>query len=387
MTKEWQRCNRDKDLYWYMQDDKKLYAYRYRYKSGNGKFKEKSKRGFTTQKEAYRELIDIKSLIAEGNFSQVEASNLTVEKWAKWYLNMKRHEWKTKTYVSRELYVRRHIIPLIGHCQIQTLTRAEYISNFINPMIEKYRASTVRVIHDLFKQMINAAIEDDILTRNRFTRIQIKDKRELQSADNVLSSQELAIVINDMKEYESSVAYLTTLLLAHTGMRIGEASGLTWEDIDLENKRIVINKTQDRYGVRVPKTQNSIRKLPLPESLEEALLHYQLECKKSALSLGKTLQTKDFILSSEYREGLYSSTTYRNALKRVESRTDIIVRPHTFRHTYATLCIHAGMDVVTLASLLGNTPKVVLSVYAHTFEDLRANASDVISIALENTNN
>lgn len=70
-------------------------------------------------------------------------------------------------------------------------------------MIEKYRASTVRVIHDLFKQMINAAIEDDILTRNRFTRIQIKDKRELQSADNVLSSQELAIVINVSVKYSA----------------------------------------------------------------------------------------------------------------------------------------------------------------------------------------
>lgn len=371
------RCKRDKDLYWYKDSKgKKKYAYRYRYKNQLGKHVEKSKQGFSDENSAYQALLAVKASVAAKDFTEVAFSNITIARWIDLYIESKRNEWKPNTYTNRMLYADKHIKPLIGHFKITELNKVTYIKQFINPMLEQFKASTVRTIHDFFKQIVNAAIDAEILKRNRFTKIQIKDVETKEP--NVLTAVQLAHTLNTLKEYEDDTAYMTAVLLAHTGMRIGEALALQWSDIDIENQTVKITKTRDRYGTRTPKTTNSVRTIKLPDSVIQHLLKYRTYCKKQLIFHGLSFKNDTYILLSPTTALPYGSTVFRNALDRVNKRTGLDAKPHTFRHTFATILISEGIDAVTIAQVLGNTAAMVYKVYAHALESQTTKTTSII---------
>src|SRR5690606_28669398 len=70
-------------------------------------------------------------------------------------------------------------------------------------------------------------------------------------------------------------------LMARTGIRIGEALALTWDDIDLKNKTITINKTlvyplNSKPYISTPKTKNSIRKITIDDKLVKLLKKHKI---------------------------------------------------------------------------------------------------------------
>lgn len=113
---------------------------------------------------------------------------------------------------------------------------------------------------------MNAAVDGEILKRNRFREITIK-KEEIP-VEIFLTPAQLAVVIAAIKEENNPASYVTAaLLFAHTGMRIGEALGVQWCDVDFENGTITIKHTRDCYGSRTPKTDNSYRTIAIPKVL------------------------------------------------------------------------------------------------------------------------
>lgn len=382
MRPDYTRCKRDKDLYWYKDKaGKKKYAFRYRYKNNLGKYKEKSEQGFEDENSAYHALLNVKAAVASSDYSEVEMSNLTVSSWIDMYIDSKKKEWKPNTYTNRVLYADKHIKPLIGHFKLVKLDRVTYIRLFINPMLERLKPGTVRAIHDFFKQVVNAAIDVEILKRNRFTKIQIKDSET--KAPNVLTAAQLEHYLKTVKEIENETVVMTTLLLAHTGMRLGESYGLQWRDIDFEKQILSITKTRDKYGTRTPKTSNSIRTINLPNSIILELQKYKIYCKKLLLSHGMKLKEDSYVLISPNSARPYGSVVYRDGLIRVNKVTGLDVKPHTFRHTFATILISQGIDAVTVAKILGNTSEMVYKVYAHALENQTLKATNVIEKALE----
>ncbi|KAA0967018.1 hypothetical protein FQ087_06195 [Sporosarcina sp. ANT_H38] len=69
--------------------------------------------------------------------------------------------------VHREVAIRLHIKPLLGRYKLQKLDRLTYEREFINKLEVKYKDSSVRQWHNVFKIAINAAVESEILIRNR----------------------------------------------------------------------------------------------------------------------------------------------------------------------------------------------------------------------------
>lgn len=71
--------------------------------------------------------------------------------------------------------------------------------------------------------------------------------------DNFYTAEQLSIFLEGAQTLKSISHYIALLILASTGMRKGEALGLTWKDIDFINCRITINKTRDYDGLRPQK--------------------------------------------------------------------------------------------------------------------------------------
>ena len=382
------KTNKDNELFWYLDSKKqKRWAYRHRYYDGFRKRKEKSASGFESENVAYRELLRVKQEILDGNLSLVENENLTVGQWAEKWLESQRDQWKITTVLQRQKIIEQQIKPLLGNYKLSKLDKITYKKAYIDELLKKYSVNTVKLYHRIFKICVNGAVDHEIITRNRFTKITIKNTGDKihESAgkdvrENVYTPDELSHFLKCCKEQENITVQTIFITLASTGMRRGELAALRWQNIDFENNTLSIGRTRDRHGERATKTSNSIRTLDMNPSLARALDKYQKWCKQYRLAHGLQTKDDDYVFISYQTCEAISDTFISAALSRIIKRNDLKnITPHGFRHTFATILINEGVPVTTIAKLLGNTAKMVLEVYSHSFKELEERATKALA--------
>ncbi len=158
---------------------------------------------------------------------------------------------------------------------------------------------------------------------------------------------------------------LGILFALFTGVRIGELCGLRWEDVDFQSLTVSIKRTVERIAdldpntakktkvvLSEPKTENSIRIIPLPGFLAE-----YLEMRKR--------DPKFYLLTGKrkYTEPHQFYVRYQNYLEKhgIENYTF-----HSLRHTFATRCVEMEFDTKSLAEILGHSHiSTTLSIYVH----------------------
>lgn len=387
MKMELFKVKSDKELFYYfLKNGQKKFLYRHKYYDDNGKRAEKKKGSFNTEKEALKALINVKADLLNGKVSQVENSELTVGKWLYLWYETYSHEWEVTTRIQRKDAIDNQMNPMIGKYNLLKLDRPTYIRSYINPLLNKYKPSTVMLFHRLFKIAINAAVEDEIIPRNRFNKIKIDQHSDL---NNFLTPQELNVFLDVTKQSENITNYSFVLTLAYTGMRLGEALGLKWRNIDFLNKTLTIECTRDRHGDRTPKTKNSYRTIPIDDLLINQLLSYQRWCIEQKFSNGMRLDKEnDYIFISHQGATPLSASTITYIFQRLYKtlkQDDIHINKisaHGLRHTHATILINNNVPAKTIADRLGNTVKVLYSVYSHSFKELEDKAVSVFNESL-----
>lgn len=163
------------------------------------------------------------------------------------------------------------------------------------------------------------------------------------------------------------------LLCLYTGLRVGEVLALEWNDIDFSKKELYVTKScmdgKSASGgyqrlVDTPKTDTSVRTIPLPKQLIAPL---------------KEIRAKNH---SRYVVGDYnkiiSVRSYQRSFELLLKKLKIRHRGfHSLRHTFATRALECGMDVKTLSEILGHkSPTVTLKRYAHSMMDHKKEMMD-----------
>jgi integrase len=363
------KSKKDPELYHYLNaKGEKLWCYRHRYYDSLGKRKEKSKQGFKTEKEAYRSLLEVKANTLNGVVKKVDHSNFSISEWLDIWYETHKNDWKITSQIQRENAIKYQMKPLLGKYKLADLDKTTYKRVYINELLKTYKPSTVRLFHRLFKVAINAAVDDEIIPRNRFNKISIQGN---ESFDNFLMADELNLFLAAAKRLENITNYTLILLLAYTGLRKGEAYGLRWENIDFEAKTLTVDRTRDNKGVRTPKTKNSYRSILIDNDLAAQLKIYRTWCKETKLSFGLRLTDDDYIFISYQSGSPVTDNTLMYCFDRIIKNTGIKrITPHGLRHTHATLLIGQRIPVKVIADRLGNTPQMILDIYGHSFKDL-----------------
>jgi len=273
----------------------------------------------------------------------------TMEQIAKDFLVQSKPRLKESTFSRYSFLCERHIIPYFKTMELDKVNN-ESINKFTKHKLNNgglmgtpLSPKTVNDIVSLLLQILKEHYKLDI----SIDKLSCK-----QSEINIFTELEY----NRLKSYLSigidsrKLGVITAML---TGIRIGELCALKWENIDLENGVISINKTIQRIKTTDTKTQSktkiiidspksnaSIRAIPIPVVLINKLKGFK--AKDDTYLLTNT---------TNYIEPRIYQRYFKNYLSDCNLKDNNF---HTLRHTFATMAISRTMDIKTLSILLGH---------------------------------
>lgn len=168
--------------------------------------------------------------------------------------------------------------------------------------------------------------------------------------------------------------------LYYCGLRRGELRGLIWNNIDFERKTLSVSKqitdrcgTVKKFKFVVPKTQNSIRTLKMPEILVNSLKRAKLEAKQlNGFNENYFVAGDAFPISSNALADRKNANCEKAGVKQI--------RIHDFRHSCASLLINNGANITLVAKYLGHSKiDETLNTYSHMFRSVLDNVVDTIN--------
>ena len=280
---------------------------------------------------------------------------VVTEEWLKY----KKNTVKKSTYYNYSYSVEKYLYPKFAD---QDITQIKDYNDFIEKLTDTLAPKTVRDIITKLKEIINF-YEEEHNTKLNIKKMSLPkmNKKEIQILSNKEKQklEKYCIQQNDLKS-------LGILICLNTGLRVGEVCALRWENIDFETRRIHVEKTIERiYSkeenktiviIDTPKSMTSIRTIPINSKLYNILKQMKRKCTKN-----------DFVLtglSDHYVEPRNYQYNFREILKKSKIKR---YKFHTLRHTFATNCIEAGMDIKSLSEILGHADvSITLNIYVHS---------------------
>jgi integrase len=261
---------------------------------------------------------------------------------------------KASTVRDYKDILRIHVLPIFENLKITDITRGKIKDFLLGKINVGYAGSTVSHMKDVISGVLNKAIDDEVLSANPTYRLKlgksIKSKDQKEAIDP-LTSDELKLLLDTVRVH-SPDHYTLFLLLARTGLRIGEALALKWDDIDYVGRFIDVRRSLVRGKISTPKSGKS-RRVDMSLQLADVL---------------KTHPYRSEYVFTNGNGGLIDKDNWRRRVfsKALENARVRRIRIHDLRHTYATLRISKGDNIADVSNQLGHhSVKLTLDVYNH----------------------
>jgi integrase len=262
------------------------------------------------------------------------------------------------TLVGYEISIRLHLTPRFGNRLIRTIAANDLVAWHANQRRSGAAAWSIKGRWNALRGVLGYAVRQDLLEANPADALTSRERpKPGGSRMRFLTEDEMRLLLDASAHRER--VFVAVLLFG--GLRIAEALGLTWGDVDLATGHLRIRYQLGRNGKRVDlKTAGSRRDVVVMDSLARLLRRHQL--------------------ASRFRgpaEPLFSTSSGSAVSARNASRAfgrNVVnaglagVTPHALRHTFASMLIAQGRDPVFVADQLGHSsPAITLRVYAHLF--------------------
>lgn len=287
---------------------------------------------------------------------------------------------KPNVIKSYRCNLKNRILPELGNYYLSEITPI-VINTFLANLKQSttqyaYRENTflsegsIKKIYSIVRAILQEAYRNDLILVNPCSKVTLKFAQKVEEDtihyyDAITYKRVLALL-----EKESSDNKYVIEFALKTGCRRSEIFGVTWADIDFENKILTINKTRqkdptkgNRMTVQACKNNSSIRKITVPDSLLDSLKEYHKKHLKNVF----VFENIDYdCLTSWFRKW-----QRKNNIPRIKF--------HDLRHTHATLLLYKNIDIKTISERLGHSNiGTTMNVYTHVVEELDRNASQAI---------
>jgi len=182
------------------------------------------------------------------------------------------------------------------------------------------------------------------------------------------------------------------VLLATTGLRIGEALGLLWSDVDFASGRLVVNRALQRqpgvgYVFVEPKTAKSRRTVYLAQGTLASLAEHRRRQREDQLAAGSEWNNSGLVFATPVGrpvDGTWAIKWFHRALDQGGLPR---VRIHDLRHTAATHLLRRGVHPKVVQELLGHsTISLTLDTYSHVAPALHAEVAKHMQVLFGSQN-
>lgn len=216
------------------------------------------------------------------------------------------------------------------------------VKNWQNGLVKKgYRSETIKNCRTVLRGILNDARLDEIILTNPLDLVKVP-KDEYREDPIPFTLDEIKIILDNSNDWLKQ--YLSTAFF--TGMRTGELLGLQWQDIDFVAKKIHVRRTMSKGIIGTTKTGKDrlIEMLPIVESTLRVIFRQNGLKYKWVFTHSRQEPYKD---PSSITKNMWRPTLKRCGLS--------YRKLYNTRHTFATMMLLGGEDVLWVSKMLGHS--------------------------------
>ena len=343
---------------------------------GTGKQIQRSISG-KTQKEVAQKLKAALAALDSGTY--IAPCKMTVGEWMDVWSKQYLGGVKDSTVAAYNATIRTHIKPGIGAIRLDALD-THLVQSFYNGLREPTKdrdavsPKTVKNVHGILHKALQQAVANGYIRFNPTNSCILPriEKKELQPLDEA----ETKLFLDAVKGHPLELLYTITLF---TGLREGEALGLTWDRVDFMRGTILISKQLQKekkkggeFRLISLKNDKPRRITPAPWVMQlfrdRKLQQYEHKEKAGAA----WSNPMNLVFTNELGGNLIPQTVVRHFKEIVASIGRPEARFHDLRHSYAVASLRSGDDIKTVQGNLGHaTAAFTLDVYGHVTNQMQ----------------
>jgi integrase len=253
--------------------------------------------------------------------------------------------------------LRLHLLPAFGAWRVQHLDKGGIKTMLADKLAGGLSRNTVRIMHATLRAMLRAAVDDGVMAINPAEKL----GRQLRLVlPKTVRQEEIKAMTREQRQrFLTTAAHVTPryfplfFTLAGTGMRLGEALALQWDDVDGLARELRVTQSLSRGQLGTPKAGHG-RTVDLSQVLAETLEQIEQARTREARLLGwPTLSPWVFCT----RAGTpMDESKVRRAMRHVlqQAKLPLHFSPHCLRHTYASLMLQQGESLTYVQRQLGH---------------------------------
>lgn len=316
--------------------------------------------GERKQKKSQKYFKKSEAQIAEREFlnSIKKTSSVLFYELKKIYMEDYKSKNKYETYLDTNNRIEKHLIPVFGDLKVSSINVNHFniLKEKINYLDIKTKNSIITYLKSILQFGVdNYDLDIPVLPKIKTIPKGVTPPRKYNIWDVNQFNKFISVVDDTLYK-----AFFT--LLYYSGLRLGEALALTWNDI---NGNIVsITKSCNKRGKKItlPKTSNSFREIDLPNVVVNAL-NVLYEKEKDIIDFSNNFYVFGGV------EPIARTTLSRDKDKYVDKSMVKRITIHEFRHSHVSLLRSLGYSVKQVADRIGDTESTVIETYSHLFEE------------------
>lgn len=284
---------------------------------------------------------------------------------------------KVSTYALYRRHLDNHLIPQLGHIQLQKL-KVDHVQAFLNKaQKEGLQASTIKLIYTILDAALNDAIQWKRLVVNICQGVKLP--RQTQREVPLLGQEQARRFIQSAQG--NRLDCIITLALT-SAMRLGEILALRWEDIDVEKRELQVRHTVDYikgqgWVETEPKTKSGRRTIRLTQIAVEALRKHRISQVEIRLKAGPAWEERGLIFPNRNGGYFRRPRLYAIFKKLLQEAGLPDMHFHDLRHNAATILLTMGVSMKAVQEILGHGSIVTtMNIYGHVLPSTHREAMD-----------
>ncbi|MFC6202614.1 tyrosine-type recombinase/integrase [Lactiplantibacillus nangangensis] len=333
----------------------------------------------------------------ENGGAPIKLSNISVSDYFDyWHKNFVVKTLKYNTQTNYRNVIDKYIKPALGMYKMKAVS-AVSIQQAVNNLPTNLAKHTIDIIISVIRKGFKMAVFPyQVLNQNPADYIIPPiNKDDLERTVQERRTELKIISLSQFKEIlsmvpEASPFYLPLQIGFNTGLRRGEISGLTWDNINFEEQTLTVNKQmimkpKSEFAITSPKTKASYRTIAIGKTLVEILKHARKEQLANHLRYGKFYYESNFVCTKANGKPVTPSVIHYYAGK-VSKDVDFPFNFHSLRHTHATMLLEHNANYKEIQQRLGHSRiATTMDTYSHVTQKMKRDTVDIFEQMLDNS--